>query len=385
MNRTNKLKPDGSSTTAPTVNHTNTQATHITFDAPAEREKQSERVSIREVAREAGVSVATVSMVMNHNPRISRATHLRVQKMIDRLGYQPNRLAQSLSGRYTQSLAVMLPPLRHAFADAYFGEILSGIADRAGKLGHKLLLEQAKPQFIREGKHLELFERRFVDGVLCLGFNEKHRFLEDFCSKEFPAVIVDNRLIQTPCDFVVCDYRLGAQQAMNCLLQLGHRNIGLIYAAPESFTAREVAEVYLTRLQEAGCPTDVTRRRDGCFTDEGGAAAAKQILAAHPDTTALFCGNDKMALGALRYLTSTGKRVPQDVSVIGCDDIQHLAYVSPSLTTVHLPLYELGVLACDKLVEKIRGKSEHIAETLPTHLVLRESTGIVPTRNAESP
>ncbi|MGC8553073.1 MAG: LacI family DNA-binding transcriptional regulator [Phycisphaerae bacterium] len=385
MSKPDKFKLDDSPSHPADTDGDDAQKTHITFDAPAEREKQPERVGIREVAREAGVSVATVSMVMNNNPRISRATHLRVQKMIERLGYRPNRMAQSLSGRYTQSLAVMLPPLRHAFADAYFGEILSGIADRAGKLGHKLLLEQAKPQFIREGKHLELFERRFVDGVLCLGFNEKHRFLEDFCAKEFPAVIVDNRLIQTPCDFVVCDYRLGAQQAMNCLLQLGHRNIGLIYAAPESFTAREVADVYLTRLQEADCPTDATRRHDGCFTDEGGAAAAARILAAHPDTTAVFCGNDKMALGALRYLTGAGKRVPQDVSVIGCDDIQHLAYVSPSLTTVHLPLYDLGVLACDKLVEKIRGKSEHIAETLPTHLVLRESTGIVPTRNAESP
>lgn len=385
MNRPDKFKLDDSATNPADTDRAQVQKTQITFDAPAEREKQPDRISIREVAREAGVSVATVSMVMNNNPRISRATHLRVRKMIERLGYQPNRMAQSLSGRYTQSLAVMLPPLRHAFADAYFGEILSGIADRAGKLGHKLLLEQAKPQFIREGKHLELFERRFVDGVLCLGFNEKHHFLQDFCAKEFPAVIVDNRLSHTPCDFVVCDYRLGAQQAMNCLLQLGHRNIGLIYAAPESFTAREVADVYLTRLQEADSPTDATRRHDGCFTDEGGAAAAEQILAAHPDTTALFCGNDKMALGALRYLTSAGKRVPQDVSVIGCDDIQHLAYVSPSLTTIHLPLYELGVLACDKLIERIRGKSEHIAETLPTHLVLRESTGIVPTRSAESP
>ena len=100
-------------------------------------------VSLRDVARMAKVSVATVSMVLNDNPRISRATHLRVQRLMERMGYQPNRLAQSLSGRYTNVLAVLLPALRHAFADAYFGELISGICDRAGKLGYKVMLEQA--------------------------------------------------------------------------------------------------------------------------------------------------------------------------------------------------------------------------------------------------
>src|SRR4051812_8694384 len=106
------------------------------------------KVSMREVARLAKVSVATVSMVLNDNPRISRATHLRVQRLIDRLGYRPNRLAQSLSGRYTQVLAVLLPALRHAFADAYFGELISGICDPAGKLRYQGNLQEAKPQVI---------------------------------------------------------------------------------------------------------------------------------------------------------------------------------------------------------------------------------------------
>src|SRR4051812_32672803 len=97
-------------------------------------------VSLRDVAKMANVSVATVSMVLNDNPRISRATHLKVQRLIERTGYRPNRLAQSLSSRYTRVLAVMLPALRHAFADAYFGELISGICDRAGKMGHKVMI-----------------------------------------------------------------------------------------------------------------------------------------------------------------------------------------------------------------------------------------------------
>src|SRR3954469_25210026 len=149
------------------------------------------KVSMREVARMAKVSVATVSMVLNDNPRISRATHLRVQRLLDRLGYRPNRLAQSLSGRYTQVMAVLLPALRHAFADAYCGELLSGICDRAGKLGYKVMLEQAKPEFIKSQQHVEIFERRYVDGVLCLGTNDRHHFLEDFSDGKYPALVVE--------------------------------------------------------------------------------------------------------------------------------------------------------------------------------------------------
>src|SRR5690349_831860 len=154
------------------------------------------KVSMREVARLAKVSVATVSMVLNDNPRISRATHMRVQRLIDRLGYRPNRLAQSLSGRYTQVLAVLLPALRHAFADAYFGELISGICDRAGKLGYKVILEQAKPEFLKNREYIEIFERRYVDGILALGCNDRHAFLKDFAGGKYPLVVVDNYFSQ---------------------------------------------------------------------------------------------------------------------------------------------------------------------------------------------
>src|SRR5205823_9113358 len=152
--------------------------------------KGARAVSLRDVARQAKVSVATVSMVLNDNPRISRATHMRVQRLIERMGYQPNRLAQSLSSRYTRVLAVLVPALRHAFADAYFGDLISGICDRPGKLGYKVMLEQAKPEFIKDRKHIEIFERRYVDGVLCLGTNDRHHFLADFTQGAYPAVVV---------------------------------------------------------------------------------------------------------------------------------------------------------------------------------------------------
>jgi LacI family transcriptional regulator len=304
-------------------------------------------------------------MVLNENPRISRATQMRVQQIIDLMGYRPNRLAQSLSSRYTGVLAVMLPALRHGFGDAYFGELISGICDRAGKLGYKVMLEQAKPDFIKNRDHIAIYERRFVDGTLCLGCNDRHHFLADFSDRKYPLIVVDNYLQQWNLDYVVCDYRAGTEQVMNYLLQLGHRKIGFINAAPEIRTARDRQEVYEQRLNGVD------------FTEQGGALAAQRILEAAPDVTALFAGNDKMALGAMHYCSQRGIRIPHDISIIGFDDMQQAAFVNPSLTSVHLPLYEAGALACERLIERIRGKVERVAETLPTHLVVRESTAMV--------
>ena len=360
--------------------HAGASSTAVTTRSRRSNHASGRRVSMREVAEQASVSVATVSMVLNNNPRISKATQVKVRRIIDKLGYRPNRLAQSLSSQYTRVLAVLLPPLRHAFSDPYFGELLSGICDRADKLGHKVMLESAKPDFLRERKHMELFERRFVDGMFCLGVNDRHPFVKDFKAAGFPMVCVNNYFPDLNLDYVVADYRSGAEQVMSVLLQLGHKQIALINGAPETQTARDVLEVYTARMQDSGfdCSEDWTA--DGRFTEEGGAAALDDILERHPDVTAIFAGNDKMALGAMHRLVEHGRRVPADVSVVGFDDIQQMAFVNPSLTTVHLPLYEVGVQACEMLVQRVRGKTDRIAETLATHLVLRDSTSIVPGR-----
>jgi LacI family transcriptional regulator len=351
-------------------------------DADVAPRQQTKSISVRDVAKQAKVSIATVSMVLNDNPRISRATTMRVQRVIEQMGYRPNRLAQSLSSRYTQVLAVMLPALRHAFADAYFGELISGICDRAGKMNYKVMLEQAKPDFIKDREHVQLFERRYVDGVLCLGVNDRHPFLADFADSKYPAIVVDNYFEQWKLDFCACDYRSGAQQAMNYLIQLGHRDIALIAGAPESHTARDLVVTYQQMLASAGAPLDSAWIEDGKFTESGGAEAADRIFARHPEVTAVFAGNDKMAIGAMHFFSRRGIRVPQDVSVIGFDDLQHSAFITPSLTTVHLPLYQVGSLACERLIERIRGRAERVAERLATHLVVRESTAMVRTAAA---
>jgi len=318
--------------------------------------------------------VATVSMVLNDSPRITPATRQRVQAVVDRLGYRPNRAAQSLSGKYTRMLAVLMPTLRHALADFYFGELISGICDRADRLGHTIMLESAKPDFIRDRRHLQLFERRFVDGVLCLGFGDKHHFLRDFPQGGYPALLVNNIVAEAGLDYVWCDYRAGAQQAMRYLMQLGHERIGLIHGASEVRSAREVSAAYERELTAAGLTVSAEWMLDGRFTEEHGYEAAQALIERHPELTAIFAGNDKMAMGAMHCLFEHGWRIPADVSVIGCDDIKAGAYGNPSLTTVHLPLYEVGAAACERLINRIRQKEPAEPQTLATHLVLREST-----------
>ncbi len=337
-------------------------------------------VSLRDVAKIAEVSVATVSMVINDNPRISRATQLRVQEVIDKTGYRPNRIAQSLSGKYTRVLAVLLPALRHGFGDAYFGELISGVCDKAGKMGYKVMLEQAKPEFIKARQHIEMYERRFVDGVLAMGVNDRHHFLEEFVDRKYPLIVTDNYFGKHwDLDHVVCDYRQGAAQVMNYLVQLGHRKIGLIHGASAVRTACDVVDAYEAKLKSIGADVSPSLREDGRFTEEGGAAAASTLLKKHPDLTALIAGNDKMALGALHYLHRKGIDVPGQVSVVGFDDLQQSAYVRPALTTVHLPLYEVGAMACERLIERIHGSVDRVTEVLKTHLVVRESTGMART------
>lgn len=335
------------------------------------------RVGIREIALKAEVSVATVSMVLNNNPKITTETRRRVNRVIDDLGYRPNRIAQSLSSKYTNMLAVLLPSLRHTMADPYFGELISGVCDKAARLGHKVMLEHAKPDFIKEQKHLDLFNRRFIDGILCIGFSDKNTFLADFADTGCHAVMVNNIATETDLDYVVCDYSSGAQQIMTYLKQLGHRRIGMVHAATDGFTMRQMMQVYREQMAEhADWPIEALME-DGRFTEEHGRSATARLLDRHPDITAIFAANDKMALGALHCARQRGISVPHDLSIIGCDNIQYAAFVTPSLTTVNTPLYETGMLACERLIDRIHGRKEPVAEVLPTHLVLRESTSIV--------
>ncbi|MBI4580478.1 MAG: LacI family DNA-binding transcriptional regulator [Planctomycetes bacterium] len=330
-------------------------------------------VSIRDVADASGVSLTTVSLILNNgDQRISEPTRARVLTAIERLGYRPNRLAQGLQNRRSNILAILVPHLRHTFADPYFGELISGIYDRANRSGYKILLEAAGRSFLREKRYLDLFDRCFVDGMLFMGSTDEHRFLHRFRDRKRPFILVNNTW--PGLDHVVADYRAAGRLAAEHLVGLGHRRIGMIHGAGDVETARLLIAGFAETLAQHGVELPASCMEDGFYTEEGGAAAAEKLITANPSLTAIFTGNDKMAAGAIQRLQALGRRVPSDVSVVGCDDITQAAFVTPSLTTIRTPLYELGRRSCQRLIERLRGKDEPCQEVLPVELTVRQST-----------
>lgn len=334
------------------------------------------RYTIKDIAEQSGVSLSTVSLVLNDNPRISQATRDRVLKTIERLGYQPNRMARALAWRHSRTLAVMVPQLRHAFADVYFGEIVSGICDRAAKLGYKIMLEVARSEFIESKEYLQLYEQKFVDGIMFVGANSRHQFVQDFADGQQPFLMVNNYSKEHDLNYVVSNYRYGAWQAAMHLLRLGHRRIGFISGGMNDIqTSQDVFEALKEALVEHKLELSPQMIVDGWLTEEGGMKAAEELLRNDSQITALFALNDKMALGAIKKLNELGLRVPQDIAVVGFDDIPQASYSIPSLTTVHQPFYEIGKLACERLVELVLGNVSRVQEVIPIYLVVRESCG----------
>jgi DNA-binding LacI/PurR family transcriptional regulator len=269
-----------------------------------------------------------------------------------------------------------MPQLKHGFADVYFGEIVSGIYDKACKLGFKILLEVARTEFIESKEYLQLFDQKFVDGILFIGANYRHEFIEDFADGSRPMLMVNNYSKAFDLNYVVSNYRYGAWQAAQHLVRLGHERIGFISGGLQEIqTSQDIAESFQEVLTERGIPLDPNLVVDGWLTEEGGMKATEQLLRQKPELTAIFALNDKMALGAIKKLSELSLRVPEDIAVIGFDDIPQASFSVPGLTTVHQPLYEIGKQSCERLIELIQRKTERVQEVVPIYLVVRESCG----------
>lgn len=341
------------------------------------------RVSIRDVANASGVSLTTVSLVLNKNDaRISEPTRQRVLQAMDRLGYTPSRLARGLPTRRANTLAVLVPALQNAFADAYFGEIISGIYEAAAERGYRILLEVARREFIRRKSYEVLLEDCSVDGILFIGSTEEHRFLVEFDNSPKPLMVVNNWFDQWSLNHVVCDYEQAGQIAADHLADLGHTRIGHI-SGPSNVvrTSRALSDAFLARLSERGIQLGSDMIVDGEFMVETGILAARELMERDPQLTAIFASNDKMAIGAMRAIRDTGRVPGVDIGVLGCDDIAQAALVDPPLSTIRLNFTEVGSHACDRLLDLVEGRIEtnesgmprRIAERMPVHLVERES------------
>jgi LacI family transcriptional regulator len=345
-----------------------------------EIETRPSAVTIRDVARAANVSISTVSHVLSGKRPTSGATRQRVEDVIERLGYRPNRVAQSLVWRRPFALGLIIPDI----TNPYFPAFALGAEDRVRERGYTLVLGNSEYDARREESYLELVRSQQLAGAIyCLG-DEMSPILAQIqraVEEGLAVVLVHSPMASVPT--VCADNRQGGRLAAEHVLNLGHHAIGIISALPldEGMADREAG--FLDVLRERGMAVDRTAVPSmyGNHQIDGGRMATLELLEHAPDLTAIFVLNDLMALGALAATQSTGRRVPEDVSIVGFDNIPFAELANPPLTTVGQPIRQLGVQAADLLLSVIEdGAAPPASESsqpnvlLPNQLIVRGST-----------
>jgi DNA-binding LacI/PurR family transcriptional regulator len=331
-------------------------------------------VTIRDVANRAGVSTATVSRVLAGigNPR--PATAQRVIDAAAALDYRPSGVARSLRMKQTQTLGLIVTDIQNPF----FPELVQAADTAARGLGYSILLGSAAYDEHRAMHYLRLMVDRRVDGLIIASSQVSDESLKWLLSSPVPAVIVNAEAGDLPVPIVTSDNAEGARLAVGHLVELGHHRIGFV-RGPASYTADAPrAEGFRAACREAGLPPEATPEVMGDGLFEGGERAVSALLAAAPDLTAIACYNDITAIGVLRALRAARIRVPEQISVIGIDDIAAASWVVPALTTVAQQKAEMGRLAVERLVDILAAPNEPpepVTTRLPMVLRVRESTG----------
>ena len=329
--------------------------------------------TIRDVAREAGVSTATVSRVLSRPEMVNASTRVAVMAAVDALGYTPNAAAKSLRTLRSGKLLVTVPDI----ANPFFALILQGIEGAALRAGYAVLLGDTQHDEKREQQYATMLQRREADGLIFLG----HR-LPKAAAALVRSLPHGKAPVVNGCEFspslgvpsVHIDNAKAAFEAVDHLCQLGHRKIGVVTGPMASPLSRDRLKGTMARANRDKAVTITIAGGD--FSIESGIAGGEQLLGGAKPPTGIFCFNDEMAIGVLHAARQRGVRVPEDVSVIGFDDIRFAQFVDPPLTTIRQPMHELGEATVRLLLNILRGNvKDAVSVTLPHALIMRSSTG----------
>lgn len=331
-------------------------------------------VTIKDIAKAAGVSVTTVSRALNGYRDIRPDTRKRVIQIAEELNYRPSGIARSLVMKRSQTIGLIVSEMtRSRMGHHFLFDVICGVNDRARALGYDLILATTSSDEQHVVPYMELCHRRHLDGVIMLGVRTNDPYLHEVLQSSIPCVLIDVPVSGKKCSYVTLDNREGARQAVAHLLRDGHRRIGFINGHREAFVSEERLQGYRHAMAEAGLAHEEWVFH-GDFDEASGSEGARRLLQQHPDLTALFCASDLMAIGAMRELKAMGKRMPQDVSVIGFDNIDLAHYVTPTLSTVHQPRYQFGTQAMDVIVNLLNGEEVEPVVLAP-EILIRESSG----------
>ncbi len=329
--------------------------------------------TIKDVAAHAGVSVATVSAVINSNKYVSPDLIQRVHESITVLSYERNSLAQGLKKQTSHTIGLIISDITNPF----FTSVARGVEDVANARGYSLILGNTDEDLKKEMSYRRLLESKRADGLIVAVTARSHEYLRSWSAQRLPLVSIDRLPSELGIDAVLIDNMAGARQAVEHLITLGHERIGIVTGLPGITTTQERLTGYEQALAAHGIPLDPTLIAEGNSRIDGGECGALQLLtqeAARP--TALFVTNGLMVIGALQAINLVGLRCPQDIALVGFDDFEWAAVMHPRLTTVRQPTYEIGQKAAQLLFERLekRDAPPQVVRLQP-QLIIRELSG----------
>ncbi|MCD6165413.1 LacI family transcriptional regulator [candidate division KSB1 bacterium] len=329
--------------------------------------------TIKDVAEKAGVSIATVSRVFNEHVSVKEKTRIRVLQAAQELNYAPNILARGLQLKRTETIGVILPDLSGEF----FSEVIRGIDEIASRRGYHILVSSSHSR----RNEIEMMQRMLgegrVDGLILMAPLLSKKSLPAIAATKLPVVLLNLSAEGLEIDTIMVDNFRGAYLMTQHLIGHGHKRIAFIKGTEGNFDAEERFLGYRTALEEEGLPITPELVERGNFLKQSGFLAMTRLLSRKLPPTAVFASNDDMAIGALEAAQKSGVHVPQDVAIVGFDDILVAQYVRPPLTTVHIPIYDLGSLAAERIINSVemQGQSKKEKIVLATGLIIRESCG----------
>ncbi len=329
--------------------------------------------TMKDVARLAGVSTSTVSHVINKNRFVSDAIADKVNAAVEQLNYAPSALARSLKLNQTRTIGMLLT----ASSNPFYAEVVRGVERSCYERGYSLILCNTDGDAERMNRSLETLLQKRVDGLLLM-CTENHRPSKDAISRypSLPIVMMDWSPFDGANDVIQDNALLGGEMATEYLIRQGYRKIACITGPLDKTTAQERLNGYRQAMNNAGLVIPSGYEVSGDFEFEGGVPAMEKLLSLPEPPHAVFAGNDAMAVGAYQALYQRGLRVPDDVAVIGYDDIQLAQYMMPPLTTIHQPKDSLGELAVDALLHRLQDpQAEPQILVLTPELVVRQSVG----------
>lgn len=326
----------------------------------------------RDVARKAGVSVATVSRVLNSSPLVTESARRKVLRVVKQLNYHPNRAAQRLRAGRSRVIGLIISDIQNPF----FTSVVRGIEDVAYQHGYSLVLCNSDEDPEKQALYVNVMRSEEVAGVILATASRANPQVEELLAYHIPVIAIDRQIATRKVDAVLVRNIDGAYNAVTHLLTLGHRRIGYVGLPLTRTPGRERYEGYQRALREHKLAVNHNFVRISDAKQQGGYASTCDLLAAAPSVTALFVANNLMTLGALQAIRESGLQVPGDISIVGFDDTAWASLLQPPLTAVAQPTYELGHRAAELLLGRLNDPGKPVArELLETRLIVRGSTG----------